>query len=314
MIGSGLKKFATENGLRVAKGVAYGSLRGFAATLSEGSGYKSIVLSTKFTDPQKRDALQTQLNSRTITRDFRVRSLDFAPDGISVVFNDTFGTMGKIREFADWFFPLLAESGATTADICSECGTQMTAGTWKLINGVAFHMHESCALRNQQIIAEQEQARRDADTGNYFTGLLGALIGATLGAAVWAIVLFSGYVASLVGLLIGWLADKGYDLLKGRQGTLKIAILIVAIIFGVVLGTFAADAITVVQLIQEEQTYLTYGDIPGFLLALFMEDAEYRGAVIANLLQGMLFAGLGVAAMLMQAGKKVSGTKVETLQ
>lgn len=314
MIGSGLKKFATENGLNVAKGVAYGSFRGFAATLSEGSGYKSIVLSTKFTDTQKRDAFQAQLNSRNITRDFRVRSLNFAPDGISIVFNDTIGTMGKIKEFADWFFPLLAESSATTADICSECGTQITSGTWKLINGVAFHMHESCAVRNQQVIAELEQAQRDADSGNYFTGLLGALIGAALGAAVWAIVLFSGYVASLVGLLIGWLADKGYDLLKGKQGKLKVVILIVAIIFGVVLGTFAADAISIVQLIQEEQTFLTYTDIPGFLLALFAENEEYRGAVIANLIQGMLFAGLGVVFLLMQANKKVSGTKIETLQ
>lgn len=314
MIGSGLKKFATENGLKVAKGVAYGSLRGFAATLSEGSGYKMIVLTTKFTDAQKLNELQAQLNSRNITRDFKVRSLNFAPDGLTIVFNDTIGTMGKIKEFADWFFPLLAVSSATTADICSECGTQITAGTWKLVGGVAFHMHESCAQKNQMLIQEQEQAQRDADTGNYLTGLLGALGGAAIGAVVWAIVLFSGYVASLVGLLIGWLADKGYDLLKGKQGPLKIVILIVAIVFGVVLGTFAADAISVVQLIQEEQTFLTYGDIPGFLLALFAENEEYRGAVIANLLQGMLFAALGVAVLLIQANKKVSGTKIETLE
>lgn len=314
MIGSGLKKFATENGLKVAKGVGYGSLRGYAATLSEGSGYKMIVLTTKFTDAQKLNELQAQLNGRNITRDFRVRNLNFTPDGVSIVFNDTIGTMGKIKEFADWFFPLLDASSATKADICTECGTQITAGTWKLISGVAYHMHESCAQRNQQIIAEQEQAVRDADTGNYLTGLLGALGGAAIGAVVWAIVLFSGYVASLVGLLIGWLADKGYDLLKGKQGPLKIVILIVAIIFGVVLGTFAADAISLAQIIGEGDTFLTYGDIPGYLLALFSESEEYRGAVLGNLLQGMLFAALGVAAILMQANKQVSGTKIETLE
>ena len=38
MIGSALKKMARENGMTVQGGVAYGSLRGFAATLSEGSG------------------------------------------------------------------------------------------------------------------------------------------------------------------------------------------------------------------------------------------------------------------------------------
>lgn len=314
MIGSGLKKFATENGLKVAKGVGYGSLRGFAATLSEGSGYKKIVLTTKFTDTQKLNELQAQLNGRNITRDFRVRSLNFTPDGVTVVFNDTIGTMGKIREFADWFFPLLAESSATTADICTECGTQITAGTWKLISGVAYHMHESCAQKNQRIIAEQEQAARDADNGNYLTGLLGALGGSALGAVVWAIVLNAGYVASLVGLLIGWLAEKGYNLLKGKQGKAKIAILVVAIIFGVVLGTFAADAITLAQIIGEGDTFLTYGDIPGYLMALLSESEEYRGAVISNLLQGMLFAALGVVAILMQANKEVSGTKIVDLE
>lgn len=52
MIGSGLKKLAKENGLRVSNGVAYGSLRGYAATLSEGSGFKQIVISTKFSARQ----------------------------------------------------------------------------------------------------------------------------------------------------------------------------------------------------------------------------------------------------------------------
>ena len=37
MIGSGLKKLASENGMKVARGVAYGALRGYAATLSEGN-------------------------------------------------------------------------------------------------------------------------------------------------------------------------------------------------------------------------------------------------------------------------------------
>lgn len=314
MIGSGLKKFATENGLKAAKGVAYGSLRGYAATLSEGSGYKMIVLTTKFTDTQKLNELQAQLNGRNITRDFRVRNLNFTPDGVTIVFNDTIGTMGKIREFTDWFFPLLAASSATTWDVCTECGTQITAGTWKLINGVAYHMHESCAQKNQRVIAEQEQAVRDADSGNYLTGLVGALGGAALGAVVWAIVLFSGYVASLVGLLIGWLAEKGYNLFKGKQGKAKIAILIVAIIFGVVLGTFAADAITLAQMINEGETFLSYGDIPGYLLALFTESDDYCGAVLGNLLQGMLFAALGVAAILMQANKAVSGTKIVDLE
>ena len=50
MVGNGLKKLAKENGMNVDKGVAYGSLRGFTATMSEGSGYKQIVFVTSFAD------------------------------------------------------------------------------------------------------------------------------------------------------------------------------------------------------------------------------------------------------------------------
>ena len=90
MIGSGLKKFAQENGLRVAKGVAYGSFRGYAATLSEGSGYKMMVLTTKFTDPEALQQLQQRINAVNVTREYRVQKLSFAPNGVCIVFGDRF--------------------------------------------------------------------------------------------------------------------------------------------------------------------------------------------------------------------------------
>lgn len=310
MIGSGLKKFAQDNGMRVANGVAYGSLRCFAATLSEGSGYKQIVIATKFTDPAKLQELQTQVNQANVSREYRVQNLTFTADGISIIFSDTVGTMKKIEAFVDWFFPLLSTYGATPADYCSECGGQLTGGCWKLINGVAFHMHESCAEKVRGQIANENETRKQDAEGSYGMGLLGAFLGAALGAVVWALVLTAGYVASIVGLLIGWLAEKGYNLLKGKQGKGKIVILVIVIILGVVLGTFAADAIAVAQLISEtEDAVVTYADIPAFILALLMTDAEYQSATISNILMGLLFAGLGVFALLRKTGKEVSGTK-----
>lgn len=313
MIGSGLKKLAKENGMKVSKGVAYGSLRGYAATLSEGAGYKQIVLTTKFPDAVKLNELQAQLNARNISRELRVQNLSLAPNGVSIVFHDNPGTMAKINEFIDWFFPLLDASSATKVDICTECGMPITGGCWKLIEGTAFHLHETCAQKVQHAASAEEQARQEADEGSYLNGLLGALGGSVLGAIVWAIVLNLGYVASLVGLLIGWLAEKGYNLLHGKQGKAKIAILIVAIIFGVVLGTFGAYGLVVVQLINEGETYLTYTDIPMFLMEL-LADGEFRSAAMSDILQGLLFAALGVFALLMKAGKDVSGTKIVDLE
>ena len=126
MIGSGLKKFAQANGLSVDSGIGYGVLRNFQVTLSEGSGFKQIIVKTKFPDVEKLNALQATLNSVNLQKEFRVQQLSFATDGVVIVFLDNPGTMAKIEAFTDWFFPLLAQSGAYSAYICPECGEEIT--------------------------------------------------------------------------------------------------------------------------------------------------------------------------------------------
>lgn len=314
MIGSGFKKLAKENSMKVFNGVAYGNLRGFAATFSEGSGYKQIIITTKFADPALLSQLQEQLNQRNITREFRVQKLDFTPNGICIVFMDNPGTLKKMVSFLDWFMPMLPNYGAWGIDTCIECGGQLTGGCWKLIDGVAFHMHESCAEKIRRDIDEEEQTKQQADHGSYIKGFLGAILGAVLGAIVWALVLKVGYVASVVGLLIGWLAEKGYNLLRGKQGKGKIAILIFAIIFGVLLGTFAADAFTLAQMIQSgELIGWTMGDIPHLIL-LLLGDSEYLLPTLGNVLMGLLFAALGVFGLLRKTGREVAKTKLIDLE
>jgi len=310
MIGSGLKKLAKEKGMTIAHGVAYGSLDGFAATLSEGSGYKQIVFTLKFVEAGKSDELQAALNSRDISREFRVKNLSIAPNGICIVFLDNPGTMKKIYAFLEWFLPLLKASTATGVNVCTECGCELTAGRWVLIDGVAFHMHDSCAEKAKRQIAAEAESRKEEDTGSYLTGFLGALGGSILGAVVWAIVLNLGYIASVVGFAIGWLAEKGYNLLKGKQGKAKIAILILVVMAGVLLGTFGGDAMSLATMIHGgELPGFTYGDIFPFMLMLLAEDVEYAGAVGSNVVMGLLFAALGVFTLLIKAGKEVSGTK-----
>lgn len=314
MIGSGFKKFAAENGMKVSNGVAYGSLRGYAATLTDGSNCKQIVISTKFEDPEKAQQLQAALNQKNIAREFRVQNLMFTPAGIQIVFTDNPGTLKKIAAFVDWFFPLLDSHGAQGVHVCPECGGQITDGCWKLVNGVAHHMHQSCAQKvREQLVAEDEDRKSNA-AGSYGSGLLGALGGALIGSVLWAIVLNLGYVASLVGLVIGWLAEKGYNLLKGKQGKAKIAILILAIVVGVLIGTFAADVFTLVEMINNDELFMTYGEIPSFLMTMLTEVEEYRNATVSNILMGLLFAALGVGALLYKAGKEVAGNKFVDLK
>ncbi len=316
MIGSGLKKLAQENGMKVAHGVAYGSLQGYAATMSEGSGYKQILFSTAIKDPDRKKAFLEAVGGMDVQRRYRVQGLEFMTDGIQVIFLDNPGTMAKIGEFNAWFIPLLREYEATPMDICPECGCQITGGKWVLVNGVAHHLHDACAQKVVREVDADNTRQAQEKTGSYGMGLLGAALGATIGAILWAVVLMLGYVASLVGLVIGLLAEKGYTLFKGKQGRGKLVILIAAIIFGVLLGTFGAYGISLAVEISKGAFVdgITYGDIPGIILLMIQQDGEFRASALANVAMGLLFAALGVYALIRKTGKEVSGQKVIELE
>lgn len=313
MIGSGLKKLAAENGMTVAQGIAYGNLRGYGASLSEGAGWKQIVFATTIPDSAKKTQFMDAVGAVDVAKQFRVQKLGITPKAIQVNFLDNPGTMKKIYAFLDWFLPLLQEAGATGANICTECGYEVTNAKWVLINGIAYPLHEACAQKVKREIEAGNEAQREEAEGSYLTGALGAFGGAALGAIVWALVLMLGYVASLVGLVIGWLAEKGYGLLKGKQGKAKLVILILAIIFGVVAGTLAADVISLVRMISSgELLGFTMADIP-LLMGIVFQDPEYLAGTGKNILMGLLFAALGVFALLRQTGREVSGVSYKEL-
>ena len=312
MIGSALKKMAKENGMQVAHGVAYGAYRNFALTMNEGAGWKALEFATRISDPAAEDTLKRKLNEVDLKRTYRVQDLVIGQRSIAIVFHDNPGTMKKIQAFLDWFLPLLEESGATKANICNECGQDtFGSGNWVLIDGVAHYMHPSCKEAVKRELAEEEQVAKEEDTGSHLTGALGAIGGALIGAVVWALVLLMGYVASIVGLLIGFLAEKGYNLAKGKQDKGKIAVLVIAVVLGVLVGTVAADAISLAQMIASGELYeFTYGEIPMLILFLMMNDVEYMMATVSNCGMGLLFAALGVFGILRKAKKEVSGIRV----
>lgn len=314
MIGSGLKKLASEHNMKVAHDVAYGSMNGFAVTLSEGSGYKRMAISTKIREEEKLGLLQVQLSRRNLQKEFRVKSLELGEKFIDVIFLDNPGTMKKIYSFIEWFFPMLEESGAAKADVCAECGMSVADGKWKLINGCAHYMHESCAQRVLRDVELEQEQNKLENRGSYAAGFVGALLGAALGAVAWAALLYFGYVASIVGLLIGFLALKGYDLLKGKQGKGKVVILVIAIVLGVLLGTFGGYLWQLAGMIGSgELPGMSYGDLP-YLFVFLLADSEFLASAAKDILMGLLFAGLGTYGILRNTGKEVAGFKMTDLE
>lgn len=312
MIGSGLKKFAKENGMKADSVMAYGVLRGYAASMWEGAGYKTINIITEFSDAEKRQALTVALDNDTKRTEFRIGGVTIGASQIRVSFVDDPGTMGRIRSFADWFFPLLDELGATKANICCECGQPIVdEGVWLRMNGPAYYVHKTCINTIQERVSSVNTNRQEEATGSYGIGAIGAALGAVLGAIAWAVVLAAGYIASVVGLLIGFLSTKGYNLLKGKQGKAKIAILIVAVIFGVLLGTAAGTCLQIVRAMNENNIDMQhFAEMAEYVL----QAPEVQSDMAKNVLLGLLFSGLGVFGLLRNEIRNVSDIKVKILK
>ena len=142
--------------------------------------------------------------------------------------------------------------------------------------------------------------------GSVVMGILGAVIGALIGAAVWALVGMAGYIVSAVGLLTAFLADKGYDLLHGRQGKIKVVVLLVCVILAVLLGNVGTTAIQIHQVYEEEGVSLYIKESAFFqmMVPALMEDSDFVGAIVKDSALGLLLAGLGCFGLVSQAGRK----------
>lgn len=310
MIGSALKKFAAKHNMTVSKGVAYGNMHNYAATLSEGVGYKAVQITTTFPEQGKVDELLNKLNAVNLQKEYRITDLQIHQDGVIILFHDNPGTQKKLEAFLDLFFPLLAETGATPYNICTECHCEITSGCWKLINNGAYYLHDSCAEKIKREIMTESDIKKQEDTGSYVTGFFGAILGAAVGSILWAILLCFGYIASIAGLAIGWCSEKGYRILHGRNGKGKLVILIIAILFGVLCGTAGGEGLSLVRSVMSgELSGYALSDIP-FLILFLLLDSEYLTAVGGNILMGIIFAALGVFSLLRNTNREVSETKV----
>lgn len=108
------------------------------------------------------------------------------------------------------------------------------------------------------------------------------------------IVYLLGYVVAALGILIGFAAQKGYEIMGGKPGKGKAWIVLLLVIVVVVVAHFIGDTIELYKLFEEEGfTNIEFKDVVDYYITLVQEKSEYRSIVIGNLLKGLLFAGAG---------------------
>ena len=147
--------------------------------------------------------------------------------------------------------------------------------------------------------------------GSIIGGFIGALVGAAIGAVLWAVVGMLGYIASIVGFVIAFLADKGYDLLKGRQGVIKMILLIICVVLAVSAGTLGTYVWTIHNEYNEQLAALTDFEKKYYEIATeaeFMQellsDSEVQGEMLKDGAMGLVFGIMGSIGLISAAKKK----------
>lgn len=311
MYGSGLKKLGDEWGMKPADGKLCGLLHGFPVAMSEGAGYKRLVINLCRLNPdaQSAEVDVDQLLSQP-AKYYRITKYQVNQKCLSVEFHDNLGTMGKIREYVDTEIPRLKDAGFVGAAYCGQCGEPIGEQSCELfvLNQNPLLVHAGCAdaLRAEEENYQREQKEALTEKRSSPLAPLGALIGGLVGCIPWVILYTFGYVASIAAVLIALGANLGHKLFGGTEGKARLILVIVLTLLLVPVANFAG---TVGQLaygihtgeLQKEwgvpKNSVTVEDALS-IVQLTLSDgdaaAEFIGASLKDLGVAYLFAALGL--------------------
>lgn len=253
MIGSGLRKYARQRGLRCDQGFAYGAIDNRLVVLDEGAGFKRLRI---YLHPANHPDAETDARALSILSDcdrkaYRLKDRQYA--GVQplegnesaaqavqvgggfaqILFWDNPGTLKCMIAYMDEMLPRL-EACPAGRDACAHCGEDMEGyANFVQLGGDVLPMHDRCV---RALLDEAAVARGEEKQGSVALGAIGALLGAVLGAVPTALVFYWGYIASVCGFLIGLFSDFFYRKLGGRQGRARVAIVLFMVILGVAMG------------------------------------------------------------------------------
>lgn len=338
MLSSAMQKIANANHLKLEQNVAYGIVNGCFITLCEGVGYKRMYIyvgchhkSEDQGNPQITAegasipehlivANELAQNIARLSADYKTYYVlndknnlpaDRRMSGVAVKngylvqvnFMAGMKTDKGIQAFIDNILPEVAN--LTEPGKCMKCGEDNNDTTAPvLMSGEAVvPMHAECAKEYIDAIEAADAAKeaaKPAKRDNPVLGAVGAFIGAMLGALVWAVVGIMGYIAAIIGWLIAFLSGKGYDLLGGKNGKAKIAIVIVCVIIAVIAGNFAAQIYFIhdayVQAVADLKPWeqaIPESEFMQMCIPMLWQDSDIAPGFFGDIAMGLLFAALG---------------------
>lgn len=175
--------------------------------------------------------------------------------------------------------------------LCTKCGADLAENA-AFCNSCGQPVAENAAETNNTLAPEPKPEKP-------IPGIIGAIFGALIGGA--SIVLLSqlGYIASISGFLIAFLALKGYEWLGGRLTTKGIVLSIVLCLIVPMLSYMMSIAIAVMQ----ELPGVGLGEAFGWVVEALLEGAIWSD-IASDVLMLYGFTALGAFSVIGSAFKK----------
>lgn len=297
MVFVGLSKLAKELNFKKHKGIIYGNLDGYLLTFSEDMGVKYLSITISEESPEKLDSITEKLSRIDFKREFRI--LDFLVTNIYilVIFHDNPGTMKKYREFIDWIIPQLKSYNIKGLSHCSHCFQPFDDKdiVYKNINNIVFALHNSCAKTVADEIKLEEESLKKY---NILRASIGSLLGGVIFSIPIGILYYLGWYAGLFGFLIGLGAKKGYEILGGKAGKVKLSLVIVFTLLTVVLSKFLGEFIYFAMEITKGNVGAYYSQIPLLIKELLVNNTSYSTSIIIDIGVCFAFAFLGLSGVI----------------
>lgn len=311
MYGPVLKKLGDEWGMKPADGKLCGLPHGFPVAMSEGAGYKRLVINLCRLSPDAQSAEVDvgKLLSRP-AKYYRIAKYQVNQKCLLVEFHDSFGTMGKIREYVDTEIPRLKDAGFVGAAYCDQCGEPIGEQNSELfvLNQNPILVHAGCAdaLRAEEESYQREQKEAPAEKRPSPLAPLGALIGGLVGCIPWVILYTFWDGDPMMALVIAHGANLGHKLFGGKEGKGRLILVIVLTLLLVPVATFSG---TVAQLaygihtgeLQKEwgvpKSAVTVEDALSIVQSTLSDGdaaAEFFSSSLKDLGVAYLFAALGL--------------------
>ena len=292
MIGIGTKRIAKERNLKIDKGVAYGVIDDYVISLFDGSGTKTIIITTYLTDDSI-TMINDELKEMYLSEVYNIAQYQVDHESIVIVFIDKIGFKKYFNEFVDRFFTRLKAYNSNNYNICPICGIEIKDDNiYRIINRTVYHAHLNCL--EDKVKNNNAKFNKNEEDKTYIEGFVGAIIGALIGGIFCSIFsTFSNYIAVFMGVGIVGLTILGYEKMNGKKGKWKIPIICICAILGVIIGAYAIVLVlSIYYVIAKKVPGATFADI--LYMCLQLLNWEYMKKIIhINLISGLCYLAFG---------------------